>query len=374
MENQPSSPTPPPSTDPDEIDLLSLAKKLWDGRQIIIKSVLLFGTIGILVAIFTPNSYTSRSILVPQMNTDSKSSGLSGLAALAGINVGISQTSSEISPLIYPLIIKSIPFQLEMMKTPLQFKNSPNTVTYVEYVTTGISGFNPIPFLKKYTIGLPGLLISALKGSKKEAELTGEASKIVHLSPEQKIAKKNLESIITLAFNTKEGYATLTVDMAEPIPAAQMAQKAVDLLQRYIIDFKILKSKADQDFIQGRFDEKKIEFEKAQEELAMRIDRNKNFTSGLSSVETDRLQTKYTLTFGVYQELAKQLEQAKIQVKKETPVFSVIEPVTIPSEKSKPNRPLILFIWLFMGGILGSGIVLAQGFIEPLKQKWNEES
>jgi len=53
----------------------------------------------------------------------------------------------------------------------------------------------------------------------------------------------------------------------------------------------------------------------------MRIDRNKNFTSGLSSVETDRLQAKYTLTFGVYQELAKQLEQAKIQVKKETPVF-----------------------------------------------------
>jgi len=144
---------------------------------------------------------------------------------------------------------------------------------------------------------------------------------IVLLTPEQNRAKKKLESIITLVFNVKEGYATLTVDMDKPIPAAQMAQKAVDLLQRYIIDFKILKSKADQDFIQGRFDEKKIEFEKAQEGLALRIDRNKNFTSGLSSVETDRLQAKYTLTFGVYQELAKQLEQAKIQVKKETPVF-----------------------------------------------------
>ena len=89
------------------IDLQVLTQKLWVGRNIILKSLLICGTLGILFAIFTPKSYTAKSILVPQMNTDAKTSGLSGLAALAGINVGISQTSSEISPLIYPLIIKS---------------------------------------------------------------------------------------------------------------------------------------------------------------------------------------------------------------------------------------------------------------------------
>jgi len=50
----------------------------------------------------------------------------------------------------------------------------------------------------------------------------------------------------------------------------------------------------------------------------------------------------------------------------------VNEPVTIPSEKSKPNRTLILFIWLFLGGVIGAGIVFGQGFIEPLKKKWME--
>lgn len=370
MEKETQIPTFPANRDPDEIDLLALAKKLWAGRIILLKSILLGGILGMVVAIYTPNTYTSKSILVPQMNTDSKSSGLSGLAALAGINVGISQNSSEISPLIYPLIIKSIPFQLEMMKTPLQFKNSTKTVTYLEHITTGTSGFNPISFLKKYTIGLPGLLLKAIKRNKKESLLTEEKTDIVQLTPEQKIARKSLESIITIALNVKEGYATLTVDMEEPIPAAQMTQNAVDLLQRYIIDFKILKSKADLDFIQQRYDEKKIEFEKAQEGLAIRIDRNKNFTSGLSSIETDRLQAKYTLTFGVYQELAKQLEQAKIQVKKETPVFSVIEPVTIPSERSKPNRSMIIMLWLLVGGVLGTGLIFIKEYIEPLRKFW----
>ena len=352
----------------EEIDLLALVLKVWGGRKIIVRSILLGGLLGLIIAFSTSSSYTARTILVPQMNTDSKTSGLSGLAALAGINVGISQTSSEISPLIYPLIIKSIPFQLEMMKTPLQFKGSSNTITYLEYLTKGSAGFSPIPFLKKYTLGL---LLKWLNGTKKESALSEGKTDIVQLTDDEKLAKKELESIISLVFNVKEGYATLTADMVEPIPAAQMAQKAEDLLQRYIIDFKILKSKADLDFIQERFDEKRVEFEKAQEGLAVRIDRNKNFTSGLSSVETDRLQAKYTLTFGVYQELAKQLEQAKIQVKKETPVFSVIEPVTIPSEKSKPNRPMIIISCIIFGGILGTVIIFGKEFIEPFKKKWS---
>ena len=319
------------------IDLQVLTQKLWVGRNIILKSLLICGTLGILFAIFTPKSYTAKSILVPQMNTDAKTSGLSGLAALAGINVGISQTSSEISPLIYPLIIKSIPFQMELMKTPLQFKNSPKKITYLEYIRSGNTSYNPITLFKKYVLGLPGHLKKAFSGNNNDFKLNEDKSDITSLTQEQLLAKINLESIIMLIFNVKDGYATLSVDMDEPLPAAQMAQRAVDLLQRYIIDFKILKAKADLDFIQERFNEKKIEFEKAQEALAIRTDRNKNFTSGLSSIETDRLQVRYTLTFGVYQELGKQVEQAKIQVKKETPVFSVIEPVTIPSEKSKPK-------------------------------------
>jgi len=65
-------------------------------------------------------------------------------------------------------------------------------------------------------------------------------------------------------------------------------------------------------------------------------------------------------------------EQAKIQVKKDTPVFTIIEPVTVPSEKSKPNRLMILFIWFFLGGVVGAGTVFGHGFIEPLKKKWME--
>lgn len=80
------------------------------------------------------------------------------------------------------------------------------------------------------------------------------------------------------------------------------------------------------------------------------------------------------MDYTIYSELAKQLEQAKIQVKQDTPVFTIIEPVSVPTNKSKPNRPMILFIWLFLGGVVGTGFVFGKGFIEPIKKKWNQES
>lgn len=371
MEKETQVLTPPATSDPDEIDLLVLAKTLWNGRKIILKSTLICGVLGIVVALSTPNEYTAKTVLVPQMRTDSQG-GLSGIAALAGINVGISQNTTEVSPIIYPLIIKSIPFQLELMNTPIQFKDNSLPISLLDHNSSAKTSFDPIGLLKKFTIGLPSLILNALRGENKEIILKGSESRIIYLTEQQKSIKNQLESIINLTINNKEGYFTLTATMPDAFAAAQLAQKTIVQLQRYIIDYKIQKSKAELEFIQERFNEKKIEFEHAQENLAMRIDRNKNFTSGISSIETDRIQAKYSLTFSVYTELAKQLEQGKIQVKKETPVFTTIEPVTIPTEKSKPKRLTILLIYSICGGIVGIGVVFGKTLLAPLKKLLDE--
>jgi uncharacterized protein involved in exopolysaccharide biosynthesis len=89
--------------------------------------------------------------------------------------------------------------------------------------------------------------------------------------------------------------------------------------------------------------------------------------------EEERLSSQYNLIYSIYSELAKQLEQAKIQVKQDTPVFTIIEPISVPTKRSKPNRFLILFIWTFLGGLLGIGIVFGKGYMDPIKKTWNEK-
>ncbi|NQU53200.1 MAG: hypothetical protein HQ522_11755, partial [Bacteroidetes bacterium] len=64
----------------------------------------------------------------------------------------------------------------------------------------------------------------------------------------------------------------------------------------------------------------------------------------------------------------------RIRVKEDTPVFSIIKPVTVPIEKSKPNKPMILIIWIFLGGIFGIGWIFGKQFFGTVKEKWNEEN
>lgn len=366
------TPVKPATVADDEIDLLALAKTLWNGRKTVILSVFIGAILGVTVALLSPKEYSAGSVIVPQVgDSQSKLGGLGGLAALAGINIDMAQTS-ELSPLIYPQIVNSIPFKLELMNTPLNFEGHSSPVTLFDYYTKYAKS-SVLSTVSKYTIGLPGVIIGAIKGESKTLQLPGDSTnQPILLTKDQYKVKKILDKIVSLDVNAKEGYLTLSTRLPEALAAAQLAQKAEDLLQNYIIEFKIKKVSANLEFIQGRYDETKSEFEKAQVNLAMVTDRNKNFTSGLPKIETDRLQTKYSIAYGVFQELAKQLEQAKIQVKKETPVFTIVEPVTVPSEKSKPKKAMIVAIWLFLGGIVGVGIVFGREFFGDLRKKWNE--
>jgi len=363
-------PTVPANTD-DEIDLLALFKTIWDGRKIIILSVIIGCVIGVFVAVMSPKEYTASTVMVPQLGGESpKLGGLGGLAALAGINLDMNN-GAELSPLIYPQIVGSVPFQLELMNSPLHFSEFAQPISLFEYFTK-YNKPSVLGLIQKYTLGLPGVIITAIKGKTKEIIFPLDSTnQPIQLTNDQYVVKKALAGLISLELNPKEGYITLTGNLPEALAAAQMTQKAQELLQRYITEFKIEKAKANLNFIQERYNETKTEFEKAQLSLALVNDRNKDFTSGLPRIEIDRIQTKYTISFGVYQELAKQLEQAKIQVKKETPVFTIVEPVSIPSEKTKPKKPMIIAIWLFLGAILGIGIVFGKQYLPEFKQKWN---
>lgn len=365
---------PAPPVADDEIDLIALAKTSWSGRRTIIRSILICGILGFFIAIFSSKEFVATTIMVPsESDATSKLGSLGGLAAMAGINIGAA-SGSDLSPTIYPQIVSSLPFQLELMKTPLNFSGLSQPVTFFDYYTK----IQKPNFFLKYTIGLPGVIlglpgtiISAIKGEQPE-KLIGEENKPFELSDKQRDVRLILSNLISLETNVKDGILTLTAKMPEARAAAQLGQRAQELLQQYITEFKIKKAKANLDFIQQRYDETSKKFETAQLQLASFSDRNKNVSLATAKTEEQRLTSQYNLIYSLYSELAKQLEQAKIQVKQDTPVFTIIEPISVPTKKSKPNRPMILFIWLFLGGVLGTGIVFGKGYLNTIKKQWNE--
>lgn len=362
-----------PSND-DEIDLLALAKTVWNGRKLIAKTVIAGGILGLIIALLSPKEYTATTTIVPQTSSSgSKLGGLSSLAAMAGFNLDAATSGGDaLSPLVYPQIVASAPFQLDLMNTKFTFAEVGHPVTLYEYYAD-IQKPGILALAAKYTIGLPGVIISAIKGDSNTKSVPGEKGPIT-LSKKQEEVRKILEENVSLTLDSKQGYITIQASFPEALLSAQVADQARELLQKYITSFKIEKASDKLAFIEGRYEEKKKDFEKAQQNLARYRDQNRNISSMVARTDEERLQGEYTIALNVYNELAKQLEQAKIQVKEETPTFSVVQPTVVPDKKSKPKRPMILFVSLFLGAVAGIGWIFGKQFYADLKTKWNENN
>lgn len=344
-----------------EIDLVELIQKMWHNKWLIVKLTIVFMILGLLVALFSPKVYTASCDVVPQTSDNSRSSQMSSLAKLAGINLSEGEGSPTLSPYVYENILKSTKFKKELMQTQINFEKADRPVSFYEYYTS--EEFNKptvVDYVLKYTIGLPGVILDAIRGEQPELDYSsvegGEA--IESLTKDEYEVLTLLGESVILSLDDKKGYVTITVNMPEPLAAAQLAQATLNQLQEYITVFKVEKVQSNLDFVQERYDEVKRDFEDVQARRARYRDANQNTIKNQARIEMERLEAEYQLTMNIYGELALQLEQAKIKVKETTPILTVINPVTVPYKKSKPQRAMILVAFTFLGAVAGMGCVL----------------
>lgn len=346
-----------------QADLVELIQRMWINKVLIIRVTSVFVVLGLLVALFSPKEYTSACDVVPQASDSSALSRMGSLAALAGINLDQMQNVKTLSPLVYKNIMESTTFRKELMQTPLNFKEIDHPISFYEYCTNEEYNKPSVgEYIIKYTIGLPFVILKAIRGEQPSPDYgalnqSGDSS-IETVTKEEYECLKALDDCITLRLDDKKGYVTITANMPEAVAAAQMAQATLELLQRYITEFKIEKVQSNLDFVQERYNEAKSNFEDIQSRRAKFRDANMNTTRYSAHAELEKLNAEYSLAMNLYSELASQLERAKISVKETMPVLTVITPVTVPFKKSKPKRVVILFAYTFFGVLAGAGSVL----------------
>ena len=343
----------------DEIDLVALLKTVFVSRRFVIKTTILFAVFGVILALVSPTKYTASSTFVPQLSEGQTNSSLGGLASLAGINLSAIMGSQpqEISPSLYPQIAESIPYRLAL----LEAKVGSNETSFRNYILDQSSGLAILPLLKKYTIGLPGLL---LKKQTDDNEIPD--SSLFQVTKEDRGLFKFLAQVLSIEVDDQEGLVSISVELSDRMVAAQLAQAATDLLQSNIIAFKSQSARNNLDFIESQFESKRQEFEEIQDSIAVFKDQNLNITSSLYQNQLTRLESQFTVTSSVFQELAGQVEQAKIQVNKDTPIFTIIEPVSVPLERSKPKRTMMVIIWAFLGAVFSVGWVLVKTPVQQI--------
>lgn len=336
-----------------EIDLVSLARFIWGKRLTLSIASLVFFIFGLIIAFNSKVEFESScKLLVESQDSDgSKLGSLGSLAGLAGINLSNS-ASNGFSPTLYPELINSTAFQKELINEPLYFERLDSTISGYTY----FKDFNK-PSLSEnlftYTIGLPFLIKSWITSEKKSeiesSRVNVVKNNLIRLSKKEWELIADYKDRISIDTDIETGIIEVIVEMPDAYAAAQLTELIVNKLTSKVTEYKIEKAKANLKFIEENFSEAEKIYNEKELKLAILNDKNQNIISSLSKTAYRKIENELNIAFEVYKGLATQLESAKLKVKEETPVFTVLEPARIPNEKSKPKRVIIVIFFILIG-------------------------
>ncbi len=347
-------------------DTLEVVQLLGSYKKRIIRWTVAFFLIGILLAVISPKEYTSSVIMVPQMSSG-KGLGkkFSNIASLVGLDIE-KNTGGIIFPNLYPLIAKSSPFRKRLVYAPIYVKSLDSAVP-VEYYLSQIRKPNKVDILKSYTIGLPGRLAKALRGSSTEEGSLIHDSIVDIISKEERLVNEFLETNLVVNFNENEGFIKIEGTLDSPIGSAQLVTLSQKYLQEIIIEHNIQKAKDELAYIEDRYLEAEDDFFKKRSAIGNFKDSNKNLVTSASLWRLDQLKAEFDLAFTLYTQLGSQLETTKLQVKKDTPVFTIIKPATVPMEPSSPSPIVIIIQTVFLGLFLYVFFIIARFYVIKIK-------
>lgn len=353
----------------DEIDLIQLIKYIWLKRKIVLYSLILAGILGLCVAIFSTPIYEASVVFVTQENSrNQNTNGLSGLAAMAGVNLSSASNNTAFPVELYSTLVGSEEFKKDLMNKKILIEG--DSLSLYQYNKL-ISSPSLLDLVLKYTIGLPSLIMKKSDSSDTTSNIQSN-TKYDSISKSENNVLNWLDESIELLVDDETNSITVKSRFNSPFVAAEIANIYVNLLQEKIIDFQLKKSRVNLSLIKGRYLNKKSEVESLQNKIATYQDMNKNLTSTVSQLNFQRLNQEYTLINSVYTELSKQYEQAKMQIQKDTPVFAIIDPVTLPLNRKSPQRLKIFFVFIIGGLILGCALILSKLAYYNIQKKWNQ--
>lgn len=358
----------------DEIDIMELLRKLFKEWKLILKWCGIAAVAGLVIGFSIPREYSVTSKLAPESVTKSGGGALGSLASLAGINLGAMSSSDAVSPDLYPDIVSSTPFVVELFPIRVDFEHRKDDVS-TDYYT----------YLKEYTrqpwwsavMAAPfralGWFTGLLRGREEPVEGYADLDPSA-LTPEQEGIADAIRKNISLMVDKKTSILALTVTAQDPHVAARVSEEVIGRVQTYVTNYRTEKSRQDRDYYQKLYDESQANYFAAQQRYASYVDRNQGVILQSVRTEQTRLQNEMELSFQLYNACAQQLQAAKAQVQQETPVFTIIDPPQVPLRRSKPNKVIILAACIFLAGAGTSFWILwGRDMVEALRKKDDEE-
>ncbi|EKA4467577.1 lipopolysaccharide biosynthesis protein [Vibrio parahaemolyticus] len=307
---------PSPQYGDDEIDLRELFKALWKGKWIIIVTTFIFAISSVLYALSLPNIYKADALLAPAESSSggglSKMAGqLGGLAALAGVNLGASESSQT-------------DLAVQVMKSR----------QFVERFILNHELLVPLMAGKDWDLPKNELILNTQLYNPVTKEWQREPDGMRKAQPSSQEAFEVFsKDVLDINQDKDSGLYTVSIKFYSPYIAQKWVNWLIEDINNEMRDRAI--SEASQNLVY--------------------------LNAQLQKTSVADMQSTF---YKLIEEQTKSLMLAEVQ---DEFVFQVIDPAIIPEIKDSPQRAVITILGTILGGVLGLIIVLIKHVIRRYK-------
>lgn len=306
-------------------------KTLWEQRWKMVWINVSVAVVTVLILLFWVKPfYDSSIVILPDYGNNSKGmlSQLSGLASLAGVQVGQSDPSGIYEQLVSSeAILDSVIFQKYIVQ---KFDRPVNLIDYFE-----IDPEKDLP--------------DSLQNRQRYLEVFKD------------LTKNRIKAVADVSTSI----LTISVRMPESRLSADVANQIAVSLNNYVVNQSSFHAKNQRIYLEKRVEEVKDSLSEAENKLKY-FNENNRFVdqSPALLLIQKRLYRNVEITNAIYLELVKQLELAKLDEKKDTPIINVEQYAKDPIKKTGPQRAVLLISIMFFFFLISALYFISLSFLK----------
>jgi uncharacterized protein involved in exopolysaccharide biosynthesis len=343
---------------PKVIDLRDIVKKIWDRKKLYLKVFTIVFFASSIYILGVPRYYTTDATLAPETENSSAGVALGSLASSFGFDLGGTQTSDAIYPMLYPDLLEDNGFVASLFSIQVVSNDGKIKTSYHDYLKhhqkSSWWGY-PIVWVKKL-----------FKQKKKPTKTTGKYNPYILSEEEDKIVEK-VKSNLKFNYNEKTGVISIKAKAQDPLICKTLADSVMKHLQEFITEYRTNKARVDYEFYSQLTIEAKHNYEKARQRYATFADGNVNIALQSVRLKSEEMESEMELLFNNYTNLNNQLQAAKAKIQERTPAFTILKGAAVPLKPAGPKRSLFVFFMLILSAIVTTIIITRDDLIKIIE-------
>ena len=330
-----------------KIDFAKVGKTLLNKKKLFLKVWIITFILSCLWIFPKPRYYKCEISIAPETSSSSVgSSSLLSLASNFGFNMGNLASSDAIYPQLYPELLKSTNFLVELLDIKVKTKDGKVNTDYYTYMV-GHQKVCIWDYPKNYILALIEQWTSK---DDKIGKPNGNGKRFDPFRLDRKTSKvlEAIEGNITTTYSKKTDVVSLTVEDQDPLVCALLADSIMSRLQQYIINYRTQKARIDYEHYKNLTATAKRNYELARNKYASFADANEDVVLQSVKSKEEDLENDMQLKYNIYTAMNTRLEAAMAKVQETTPVFTTLQNATVPIKPAGPKRVLFVIGMLFL--------------------------